>query len=240
MFCFFKVSNSSLRIFLGAFLGAAWGLMPPTANANIIDDTYGAGAGGFELGAFVNDGSDYMSLPPGDTTITGWTVGGPGAGVDWVTGPTFGVDTGNYALDLQYFTASSIATVIPTVANAVYEISFGAAANSSYPSNTGIVSAGSLVDQLFAAAFSNDLSTQTFTPFTFLFTATGLITMITFTSNGPNTLYGPVIDSVNVDLVSVPPPSSVPEPSSIALLLLGGGVLCARARTRRHCGMRNA
>jgi len=41
----FKVSNSSLRIFLG-LPGAACGLMLPTANANIaniIDSTYGAG-----------------------------------------------------------------------------------------------------------------------------------------------------------------------------------------------------
>ena len=236
----FKVSNSSLKIFLGA-LGAAWGLMLPTANANIIDSTYGAGAGSFELGNFVNGGGtppqgfDYMGVAPGDsTTMTGWTVGGPGDGVDWVTGPTFGVDTGNYALDLQHITASSIATVIPTVANALYELSFGAAAVSGY-TNTGVVSAGSLVNQVFTAPFSGAFASQVFSPFAFQFTATGPTTTIRFTATGPSTTYGPVIDSVSVD-----PVSSVPEPSSIALLLLGGGVLCARVRTSRHCGMRNA
>ena len=236
----FKVSNSSLRIFLGAFLGATWGLMPGTANANIIDSTYGAGAGSFELGNFVNGGGtlprgpDYMGVVPGDsTTITGWTVGGPGDGVDWVTGPTYGVDTGNYALDLQHTSDSSIATVIPTVANTVYELSFSAATVLGH-SNSGVVSAGSLVNQVFTAPFSSAFASQVFSPFAFQFTATGPTTTIQFTATGPNISYGPVIDSV-----SVAPLSSVPEPSSIALLLLGGGVLCVRARTRRYCDARN-
>jgi len=233
----FKVSNSSLRIFLGAFLGATCGLMLPTANANIIDSTYGAGAGSFELGAFVDNsgGNGYMSLAPSDTTITGWTVGGPGVGVDWLTKPNWGADTGVKSVDLQYlFTDGSIATIIPTVANAVYELSFGAAAVSGY-TNTGVVSAGSLVNQVFTAPFSGAFASQVFSPFAFQFTATGPTTTIRFTATGPSTTYGPVIDSVSVD-----PVSSVPEPSSIALLLLGGGVLCARVRTSRHCGMRNA
>ena len=238
----FKVSNSSLRIFLGTFLGATCSLMLPTASANIIDSTYGAGAGSFELGAFVNGGGnpnsagpDYMGLFPGDnTTITGWTVGGPGNGVDWLITPAFGADTGIHSVDLQHTSDSSIATVIPTVAGDVYSLSFGAAAWQPSQANTGVVSAGSLVDQIFTAAFSNDLSNQAFTPFTFLFTATGPTTTIQFTATGSNPYYGPVIDSVSVD-----PVSSVPEPSSIVLLLLGGGVLCARARTSRHCGARN-
>ena len=50
------------------------------AYANIIDSTYGAGAGSFELGTFVNNRFDFMPLAPGATTITGWTVGGPGDG----------------------------------------------------------------------------------------------------------------------------------------------------------------
>jgi len=92
------------------------------------------------------------------------------------------------------------------------DISFGAAAVSGY-SNTGVVSAGSLVNQVFTAPFSGAFATQVFTPFAFQFTATKPTTMIQFTATGPNNQYGPVIDSV-----SVAPLSSVPEPSSIALL----------------------
>ena len=72
------------------------------AYTNIVDSTYGAGAGSFELGNFVNNGFDYMHLAPGDTTITGWTVGGPGDGVDWITTPGYGADTEICPVDLQH------------------------------------------------------------------------------------------------------------------------------------------
>ena len=64
--------------------------MLPTAKANIIDSTYGAGAGSFELGAFVDNGIRLYGTRARDTTITGWTVGGPGNGVDWLIEPAFG------------------------------------------------------------------------------------------------------------------------------------------------------
>ena len=131
------------------------------ANANIIDDTHGVGAGSFELGNFVNGSGSYlyypnagyMGLVPGDTTITGWTVGGPGDGIDWlIDGPdnvfTFNANDGIHSVDLQHLTASSISTVIPTVTGEVYELSFFASSVETYD-NTGTVSAGSLTDQLF-------------------------------------------------------------------------------------------
>ena len=188
------------------------------AYANIIDSTYGAGAGSFELGVFVNNGSDYMVLAPGATTITGWTIGGPGDGVDWLTTPTFRADTGIHAVDLQHLTGSSIATVIPTVDGYIYNLTFGAAAWSTYPARTGIVSAGSLVNQPFTAVDSSSPSVQTFTPFAFLFTATGPTTTIQFTGTGPNSTYGPAIDSVSVEL-------AVPVPLPPTVLLLGSGLL---------------
>ena len=123
-----------------------------SAEANFIDDSYGAGAGSFELGNFVNGGGnpnaagpDYMGLLPGDTTITGWTVGGPGDGVDWLTTPTYGADTGIHAVDLQHLSASSISTVISTIAGNAYELSFSAAAVTAPLATTsaeGMVSAG--------------------------------------------------------------------------------------------------
>ena len=64
----FKASNLSLKIFLGAFLYGSCGLMVPIADANIIDDNYGGGAGSFELGTFINGGGS-MWLTPGATTM---------------------------------------------------------------------------------------------------------------------------------------------------------------------------
>jgi len=176
---------------------------------NIIDATYGIGAGGFELGAFVNGGgnpngagSGYMGLLPGDnTSIQGWTVGGPGDGVDWLLTSAYRADAGLHAVDLQHFTASSVSTVVPTVVGNTYRLSFSAAAVSGR-SNTGSVSAGSLVNQAFSAPFSASYTGQTFTPFSFLFSATDTSTIIRFAATGPNTYYGPVIDSVSVVAVS--------------------------------------
>jgi hypothetical protein len=174
----FKVSNLGLKIALGASLYAAGGVMLPTANANLIDDAYGIGAGSFELGQFTPIGINelsFMVLAPGSTTITGWTVGGSGEGVDWAT-DFYGPDTGDYAVDLRHLTggSSTTSTVIDTTVNSLYELSFSTASVLGY-SNTGVFSAGSLVNQAFTATFSpaNTFSTQLFTPLTFQFTATG-------------------------------------------------------------------
>lgn len=239
----FNAFNPKPSIWLGAFLQTACIFISPTVNANIIDDIYGAGAGSFELGAFIdNSGGGYMRLSPGSTTITGWTVGGPGGGVDWTIAPAYRADTGVHAVDLRNLTPSSIATVIPTNSGEVYQLTFGATSGG-FPTNTGLITAGSLVNQVFAAVIDTNTNpaTQTFTPFTFLFTATESATTIQFTAQGGiGGRYGPVIDSVSVDLVSAPPPTSVPEPSSMALLLLGSGALFVRRRADRHCGMSNA
>lgn len=190
--------------FIGLFLSAVCVLGSPTVRANIIDSTYGAGAGSFELGNFVNNGINFMSLAPSATAITGWTVGGPGGGIDWLTTLGWGADTGSKSVDLQLNGSSSISTTIPTITGTVYSLSFGAAANTAYITNTGVVSAGSLVNQAFTAALSNNFSNQSFIPFTFLFNATGSTTTITFQGTGPDTQYGPVIDSVSVSAVPVP------------------------------------
>lgn len=221
------VSRFTRNDFLWISLSAVCILASPTVDANIIDTTYGVGAGSFELGTFVNHAcsfcEDFMRLAPGATTITGWTVGGPGDGVDWLTTPSFAADTGIHGVDLQDFTSSSIATVIPTVAGDVYELSFSTAAVFGL-GNTGVVSAGSLVNQPFSAVSTS--GGQTFTLFSFLFTAMGPTTTIQFIGTvTPNTTFGPVIDSVSVDSIA-----AVPEPDTI--LLFGIGLVGVLGYTR--------
>jgi hypothetical protein len=148
---------------------------------NIIDATYGGGAGSFELGSYA--GGAFQGLAPGSTSMTGWTVGGPGDGVDWLAQPTFNADTGIHSVDMKHLTNSSISTVIPTTIGGVYELTFTSAAVINHD-NQGIVSAGNLVAQPFAPAFSGAFGTQVFHPFTFYFTASGTSTTITFQSVG--------------------------------------------------------
>ena len=171
---------------------------------NIIDATYGAGVGSFEKGTIVLggqpfSGTSWMGVAPGDNkTIKGWTVGGPGNGVDWILAPYFRADSGKRSIDLQHTSSSSISTIIPTITGRLYELSFGAASVSgSNYNNNGIVSAGSLLNQPFYAEFSSDFSSQTYKPHTFYFTATEETTTVHFEAVGPG-VYGPVIDSVSV------------------------------------------
>jgi hypothetical protein len=216
-----RKKNMKKKLLVGLAIGVLVARVG-SAEANIIDSTYGAGAGSFELGNFVNGGgnpnaagSGYMGLLPDDTTITGWTVGGPGDGVDWLLASYYGADTGIHSVDLQHLSASSIFTSIPTIAGNEYELLFSTATYLGY-STTGAVSAGSVVNQVFSATPSST-HPQAFTPYSFMFTATGPTTLIQFMSTGPNTAYGPAIDSVSVE-----PTAPVPVPAT--MLLFGTGI----------------
>ena len=193
------------------------------ASANLIDTTHGIGAGSFELGTFVDGasgpgqplpGANYMGVVPGDsTTITGWTVGGPGNGVDWLIEPRFNANTGIHSLDLQHTLASSISTVIPTAVGQVYELSFYTATVSGRDTE-GSVSAGSLSNQGFTALTSSSFATQAYSPYSFLFTALTTSTTVEFVGTGQS-FYGPVIDTVSV--VEFGPPNPVPVPAAVWL-----------------------
>ena len=136
-------------------LGILTLFMMPSANAvNIIDNTWGAGAGGFELGSF-NSLTNMMVLGTGGATITGWTVGGPGDGVDWLASPNWKADTGTHALGLQRTVDSSIVTTIPTITGKVYQLTFDASASNG---GLGEVSAGSLLNQIFSVPLSTTMA----------------------------------------------------------------------------------
>ncbi len=211
------------------------------ANANLIDTTHGTGAGSFELGIFLDGtvgpgqpqpGTNYMGIVPGDsTTIPGWTVGGPGNGVDWLIEPGFNAHTGIHSLDLQHTTASSIFTEIPTVQGQVYELSFYTATRSGRDTD-GTVSAGSLSNQEFTALESNSFSSQVFSPYSFLFTALASSTTIEFVGTGQSR-YGPVIDTVSVVEFGTPNPVPVPAAAWLFGTALVGFVGYSRRRRIR-------
>jgi hypothetical protein len=224
-----KILRSTILL-LGTLLFVALPLMLAQARANIIDSTYGAGAGSFELGDFTGGVAGFVGLAPGATTITGWTVGGPGDGVDWLTAPNFGADTGIRSIDLTHITNSSISTVIPTVAGSVYQVSFGAASVTGL-SVDGVVSAGSLLNQPFTAPFSSAFATQTYKSFAFAFTATGPTSEIVFRATGPADAiccYGPAID--NVSIVQ----AVVPEPDARQFLMAALGVMLGYSVWRKR------
>jgi hypothetical protein len=201
-----------------------------SAATNLIDQTYGAGAGSFELGVFEPRGSglnNFQSLLAGSTTLTGWQVGS--VGVDWLGAPDYAAADGLHAVDLGYFDVAggSISVTLPTQVGATYALDFKAAAVPGFPSytNTGTVSAGSLVGAGFTVPFSaaNAFGTQVYHPQSFSFVATSTSTVVSIAAAVAGTSYGPVIDDVSVTLLA-----AVPEPGTWALWALGGAVLLAR------------
>jgi hypothetical protein len=201
---------------------------------NLIDTTYGAGTGSFEIGTFTPIGAgnwNFQSLLNGATTIHGWTVGG--IGVDWLNTPNYGASDGMHSVDLGWYTggAGSVSINLPTMQGATYALSFGAAAVSGQPTytNTGTVSAGSLTAN-FAPAFSaeNNFSGQAFYTQSYQFIASGSNTVLTIAAAAAGTSYGPIIDDVKVSFVSAP----VPEPETYALMLAGLGLVGFVARRR--------
>jgi Protein of unknown function (DUF642) len=203
----------------------------PASAANLIDSTYGAGAGSFELGSFTPGGpanfQNFQSLGAGASTLTGWQVGG--VGVDWLSEPYYGASDGVHAVDLGWFDggAGSVSITLPTVTGALYALSFDAAAVPGFPSytNQGTVSAGSL-SASFAPAFSaaNDFTGQVFHTQNFNFTAQGLSTTLVLAAAVAGTAYGPVVDRVSVELISAP----VPEPGTVLLWTAGLALLAGR------------
>jgi hypothetical protein len=206
------------------------------AGPNLIDQTYGAGAGSFELGVFVPRGSglnNFQSLLAGATTLTGWQIGS--VGVDWLGAPDYAAADGVHAVDLGYFDVAggSVSVTLPTQVGATYALDFKAAAVPGFPSytNTGTVSAGSLVGAGFTVPYSaaNAFGAQVYFAQSFSFVATGASTVVTIAAAVAGTSYGPVIDQVSVTLLS-----AVPEPGTWALWAMGSGLLLARRRIARR------
>jgi hypothetical protein len=204
---------------------------PSLAAVNIIDQTYGVGAGSFELGAYSqNSGNadNYMRLTNGSTTITGWTVGGPD-GIDWMSTPSHSGYDGIHSIDLSgasYFASiGSVTTIIPTAVGVAYDISFVAYIYGPDPV-TGVVTAGNL-NQEFSPGSTLDTINPPWTAFQYSFVALSNSTDITFiTYNGGG--FGPVIDNVVV---------AIPEPSSALLCVVFGlGLLTKRSRPQNRRG----
>ena len=200
-------------------------LSDPAAASNLIDDTYGAGVGSFEIGNFLPRGAgnlNFQSLGAGAGALTGWSIGG--VGIDWLSEPYYGASDGIHAVDLGWYTggAGSVSISLPTLQGATYALQFDAAAVSGFPTyqNAGVVTAGSL-SASFAPAFSASFSAQTFHAQNYQFIAGGSKTVLTIAAAVAGTSYGPVIDNVSVRLVSLP----VPEPESYALMQAGLGLV---------------
>nr|WP_186728946.1 choice-of-anchor C family protein [Sphingomonas panacisoli] len=166
----------------------------------------------------------FTPLAAGSTAITGWTVGGDS--VDYI-GTYWNAQNGSRSVDLSGNAPGSIFQTFDTMLGQVYNVTFFLGANGDGPPPTKTVSVtatGNAAGNYSVGTTPFPPNVVTWSPFNYVFTATGTSTTLTFTSTG-QTAYGAALDNVNV--------TAVPEPATWALMVFGFGAIGGVLRRRQ-------
>ena len=183
--------------------------------------------GSFETGPAAANGY-YAELGSGDTSITGWTVGGNS--IDYInpSNPYWVAQDGTRALDMSGSAPGSISQTLATAAGQAYTVSFYMAGN---PDGAPLTKAMSVdVNGSGVQGYSFDASGVTsyahlgWTLKTYKFVATGASSVLTFTDLNTGSPYGAALDNVSI---------AVPEPATWALMIGGFGLAGSVLRRRR-------
>jgi len=152
----------------------------------------------------------FVTLPNGNTAITGWTVGGNS--VDWIC--TFWQATdGTKSLDLSGIGAGSVSQTLATVPGATYNVTFDLAGNSALPDpsinpvKSVTVDVAGTTNNFTFDTTGKSTSNMGYVTESFSFTAVNSLTSLTFTSDNTSA-YGPAIDNVSVVQSSSIPPDT--------------------------------
>jgi hypothetical protein len=208
----------------------------PAKAANLLTN------GGFDdTTGFVDQGGGQMALATGSTTITGWTV--ISNTVAW-TAPSnsFGLTGSNGSgsfLDLQGITDGApfggVQQSVATCATCVYQLTFFLGSSSNFGVQDSITASAAGESQLFTST-NNGNQENLWEEETLDFTATGSSTTISLLGNTiPNGVFIG-LDTVDLEQISGPVTSAVPEPSTWAMMILGFCGLGFMAYRRKQSG----
>jgi choice-of-anchor C domain-containing protein len=186
--------------------------------------------GSFEEGAAITGGFDLLSAG-NNTSITGWTVLGPG-GVDYIDNSLWGASDGARSVELLGVSPGGVEQVITNqfVVGQKYIMRFDLSANpfaldGQYGATVSVTGAAA-VGYNYLKTAANTPTNMLYQSFAYAFTATSQTKTIAFVGNGNGPL-GIVLD--NVSIVE----AGVPEPASWAMMLAGFGLTGAMMRRRR-------
>lgn len=219
-------SCAAVRIlFLHALLAAG-----TSAQANLLTNA------SFELGAFVNQGNDTMSLAAGSTVITGWTVVTDTTA--WI-GPAnpfgLGASDGSYFLDLTNYEAGApfagVSQTIATTPGATYSLSFDLGSSTQWGVPASIAASAAGTSQTFLSPLTG---INVWTNETMQFVASSAATTVLLQGASGFNYIG--LDNVNVECISNCSDGgggTVPEPVTLALLGLGLAGLAASLRRKQ-------
>jgi hypothetical protein len=197
--------------------------------------------GSFEEGAFVNQGNQTMSLAPGATVISGWTVLTDATA--WINaGNPFGLaaSDGSRFLDLTNYSAGApfagLSQTFATLAGATYTLSFDLGGSNAWGRPDALIASAAGTSATFATGPAsattpnNDWYQESMT-----FVATGATTTLTLQGSTGFNYIG--LDNVVVELSAGPgttpdPVPAIPEPGTWALMTAGLLGLVALHRRR--------
>ena len=196
--------------------------------------------GSFELGGFVNQGNDTMSLAAGSAVMTGWTVVHDTTAWIGATNP-FGLSAsdGSFFLDLTNYETGApfagVSQVIATTPGATYALSFDLGSSNFWGRPDAITASAGGTSATFTAPLTG--TNNDWQHVSMQFTAGSSLTTVLLQGVTGSRYLG--LDNASVNFLSgpgdttVPPVPAVPEPGTWALMVAGLAGLGVTLRQRR-------